>query len=976
MDHRKTKSFHLLQTAVLGLALLLTGCGGGGNNSGDDSGSADFTPPFEQQGVIEYLQSNRKIIGRLTGLEGDGKVRLEFTVGDTQDTLTLSKDGGFEFPHSLPVTNKFHISVDDADTGKDCFHADTNSREIRGTVGLADSDLIRIVCTDPLPSPVFKVNRDIDPPRISQVKDEFGNIYPVGRVRFPSGDSAELVTRKALVMTGDTDALSALVSKWNGEILKQLDAPADSGLQNLYMVRFSQPDTPSTVNVAAVFREHAPSMTGLFEASSEDTQETLQFAAEALEAGMKLTLPWILESQDIRSGSTTDAATGTGMRDHEYTPDAFQWPQMQRDGLYRTGVTDAWQAMEFTGNLSSGVDMLIMDGGFKDIGDFRSPRIYNEDVPNPATCGGSDCFWHGTQVASVAAGIIDNGIGVAGVGGPVVRNLTLLGSPEANVLEIAEWLYGIFSELAVKTTIGNGPDIVNISAGVPIPASLTLVTNTIVDPITTYLYFRGVLIVASAGNDSTNVDAEDCFVACWEETTWTPCENAFVFCVGGTSSDRFGPVHPESNYGVNRLSTVDLYAPYRLFTPNLANDGSIGSPEVFLNAGTSFSSPFVAGAAALVLRSLASAAAADFVSLVGFGGVQSVAIEAFLRANANRMWDYDRRSVNVHRAVLSALEATGEDVSARILIETDEESSRISWRRTRPLSLRARHYDPKLSDDPVSLEWRFEDGEVFSTGPGVLVPVSDLEIGSYTVTVTDVAGEERPSASFTFEVANDPPEISLASAIPENICLGAPLSLRALVDDPNWPDGAPAASIIWTATPVGGGATITLGTGERISYSDLSEGEWTIAAQVTDEFGLSDSISGTVAVAACADMPPTIQILSPNDGSSFYSNEDIRFRVVATDPEDGDISSQVNWVTNRYEQHKGQHTYFPEIDSLRLAELIAYGGDHLFATGADTTAQLALTDDGSPHIVRALVTDSGGNQVEAIVVVDIKPVIY
>jgi hypothetical protein len=41
----------------------------------------------------------------------------------------------------------------------------------------------------------------------------------------------------------------------------------------------------------------------------------------------------------------------------------------------------------------------------------------------------------------------------------------------------------------------------------------------------------GALLFASAGNDGLDVDSEDGFIFCWEDTLFTPCENAGVTVV-------------------------------------------------------------------------------------------------------------------------------------------------------------------------------------------------------------------------------------------------------------------------------------------------------------------------------------------------------------------------------------------------------------------------------------------------------------
>jgi subtilisin family serine protease len=105
----------------------------------------------------------------------------------------------------------------------------------------------------------------------------------------------------------------------------------------------------------------------------------------------------------------------------------------------------------------------------------------------------------------------------------------------------------------------------------------------------------GALLFAAAGNNGKNVDTVKCtrvLNRCRERNLTMPCELGHVICVGGLERGSRSR-DPGSNSGD---SDVDIWAPYDVW---------VGSDVECICAaqrayGTSFSSPFTAGVAALV----------------------------------------------------------------------------------------------------------------------------------------------------------------------------------------------------------------------------------------------------------------------------------------------------------------------------------------------------------------------------------------
>ncbi len=231
---------------------------------------------------------------------------------------------------------------------------------------------------------------------------------------------------------------------------------------------------------------------------------------------------------------------------------SFQW------GLSKIRAPEAWA-------LSRGTRVLIavLDTGT----DYTHPDLAGKvrtDIDHDYINNDEDAMddnGHGTHVAGIAAAATDNGRGVAGLGW------------EATILPLKVMDsrgQGSTAQLipAIRYAADVGAGVVNMSLGGEgsCPEDLQVAVD--------YAYSRGVLLVAAAGNNGTNVSI-------------FPANCTHVLGVAATTSSDTRACF--SNYGAH----VSVAAPGTSIYSTLP--GGYGYMQ-----GTSMATPFVAGLAALV----------------------------------------------------------------------------------------------------------------------------------------------------------------------------------------------------------------------------------------------------------------------------------------------------------------------------------------------------------------------------------------
>ncbi|MEX0875760.1 MAG: S8 family serine peptidase [Actinomycetota bacterium] len=213
---------------------------------------------------------------------------------------------------------------------------------------------------------------------------------------------------------------------------------------------------------------------------------------------------------------------------------------------------------------SPSLDIAILDTGVDlDHPDLAGRIVAGRDTVNEdATAQDDD--GHGTIVAGVAGAITNNSRGIAGAAwnARIMPVKVLDSDGSGNDFDIAQ---------GIVWATDHGAEVINMSFG-------GTGTSTVLEDAVAYAISKEVIVVAAAGNESSSVPSY-------------PAASPGVIGVGAT--DLNGDYVSFSNYG----PWVDVFAPGTQIVST-----ALGTEEAYVSdaAGTSFSSPIVAGMAGLV----------------------------------------------------------------------------------------------------------------------------------------------------------------------------------------------------------------------------------------------------------------------------------------------------------------------------------------------------------------------------------------
>ncbi len=442
-------------------------------------------------------------------------------------------------------------------------------------------------------------------PRVYREID--GSLHNVALVRDQKGVVSAFVDDE-IVVRNDPAAVAALVSKYKARVVRQIKVNMISTDGKPLPPAQTTPTTVLQIDATASplrLEEEALAIKalGTHTFSTQKAANLAAILAHERAAGRNVHLYVLGEAAGFTTSSKEQA-------DLNGVSDAYRWPEFDHR---------AWQYVAAAG-VKMHPTIAIIDGGFwlnskgipcgyaiDSLCQVTGSPAGRSDLPafmiegdatggsgtaggeNPATCtGGSSCPWHGNKSASVAVGAVNNGTGAAGMGGPVA--IPMLIKTDTSIPETVA---------AIEAAVSHGASIISISSTADcnswcqtwytITGSSTSSPNGAMESV--------ILVVAAAGNDSQ--DAGD--ANAWPCTAFALSSAYSPLCVGamysapdnnGYFTEMYGGGSSYSNYGHN----VQIWAPTNIHTmPDGSSNGALTYHD-----GTSASTPYVAGVAALM----------------------------------------------------------------------------------------------------------------------------------------------------------------------------------------------------------------------------------------------------------------------------------------------------------------------------------------------------------------------------------------
>ena len=673
------------------------------------------------------------------------------------------------------------------------------------------------------------------------------------------GNRTEFVEREIMVPAADRSAAKKVAERMDGEIITRVtpdSLPKDA--EHVFIIRLETLKAGAD-EVEQSFREATKdSHSWEVRFSSEKGLKTLAAAMrEARTEGTEVAPNWILQQDEAPTKKSIEAEMSDSAK--AYGKNALHWPYFtHRTGMFGEGtpgfgVDKAWEIIAALGAKAEKVPMVVIDGGFLKSDDMPDDaEIIPEGIwgtRNPGECtGGSKCPWHGTKVSGVAFGTPDNKFGIAGPAGPVAKPL-MMQVPTDDVGSFFKFAFDTVPALVERSRVTGSHAVINISAGTGIPGGVCITgICKVAGKIARAANKLGYLIVTSAGNKGKDVDKrKGGKVISWEATKYVPCELGGVVCVGGLDWDS-RERHGDSNYGTD--GGVDIYGPYLVWVPKIS--GRTVENIVKIGGGTSYSSPFVAGIAALVWS------AAPGLSP---GDVRSTLIRTQAAASSKPP------RVDAHDALLSVTDPFDPVVE----ITSPKDGAMLEKHVDADTFFLTDAFDPD-GFDRVTIAWKSD-----KDGPFMPRAWDQLSTGTHRITATGT-DEKGRTGEDSIEVTIDDPMPTIQIHPPRNsssIERGSIIPLEATTSDPGREDPLPAANVSWEVdgktdglAPVSGGKV----TGRMVTLdtSTLTVGNHQIKATVTDgESNVTDQIRIGVATSPDNDPPPTARILRPKVGEKF-----------------------------------------------------------------------------------------------------------
>jgi serine protease len=672
-----------------------------------------------------------------------------------------------------------------------------------------------------------------------------GGARPLAAVTFDGEPQSDFVANELIVVPVSRAALDAYLATVGGEVLEAIETP---GGATRYLVRV---DTAGVdlAGIDALLSELALGG-GDLAVSSEAGLRLLALAARATADGLDVAVNWLMQGDTFEDGSQEDGF------------DAMQLSYMRASATQAIGVDEAWLALERAGLLDDPahrVSVGVIDGGFYDNQDFASPATHLSYVqgdaalgsPNPVSCsGGTPCPRHGTGAALAMAGLADNGFGGAGPAGPVVDRLF--------TAHVALDAASVMS--AVSYMQANGVFVINMSFSGRLSGTWAWWSLNGYAEHMKAISQSGVVLVASAGNADTDVDAGETYQH--DPKIHFPCEFESVICVGALAANatskigysNYGGFHRAS--GVASAGTVDLWAPTNI---TVADTTSAGSIRNF--GGTSAASPFAAGVIALIRAVDPSAPLADT-----FSALWDTANSGSSDAKVG-VWP------NARDAVLQVLG----DAPARIDIV---EPSGSPYDEYDVIPLRADLDDLDSPVEEYAIRWSYQDHADTMVVLGTSESGTTIDVrlcdGTYQIRAEAIHPSTSANASASVPIVVEQPAVPPARCAPD-VTITAPddgsvfpvgdtVSFAAAIEDDDDSTSAPIYPLTWYQD--GPGSTVLARDVLSFDASDLAPGSYDVFV----EYGTaSDSI--TIEVLDTENSAPNPVIGDPDDGATLVYSD-------------------------------------------------------------------------------------------------------
>ena len=256
-----------------------------------------------------------------------------------------------------------------------------------------------------------------------------------------------------------------------------------------------------------------------------------------------------------------------------------------------------------------------------------------------------------------------------------------------------------------------------------------------------------------------------------------------------------------------------------------------------------------------------------------------------------------RLSAGTHRISAKVKDSGGRVASSSFTVEVTNSPPKVviksplggsTYRTTDGIPFAGTASDFDDGDLTSAITWTSSiDGPLGSGG----TKTRSLSAGTHTVTasVTDAAGAMK-TATLTVNVTSGNAAPIVTITAPDDgtgASIGTQIAFAGTAHDVE--QGNLGADLAWTSSIDG-----RIGTGPNLSKR-LSEGTHTIRAKVTDAAGATGRAAITVTIGNTA---PEIVLTSPVDGSSVQAGTPVAFQGIATDAEDGSLTSALTWSSS------------------------------------------------------------------------------